>query len=72
MKRDGLSSESASTRIAAQAPLSRKVELADYVIDTGGSLERTRSETLRVATLLEEDLRSFPHLPARPKAKPPC
>jgi dephospho-CoA kinase len=72
MRRDGLSRESASARLAAQAPLASKIELADYVIRTGGSLEETRNEALRVAALLEEDLRSLPNLPARPKEHVSC
>ena len=72
MRRDGLSREAASARIAAQAPLRRKIDLADYVIRTGGILEETRRETLRVAALLEEDLRSLPNLPRRPKEVPEC
>jgi len=38
MKRDGLGQEEAENRIKAQAPLSKKLEAADYVIDNGQGL----------------------------------
>jgi len=65
MARDGSSREAAAARIAAQAPLEQKIALADYVIETGGSLDETRRETVRVAGLLEEDARSLPDLESR-------
>ena len=40
--RDGLDREQARKRLAAQFPLHKKVELADYVIDTAGTLEETK------------------------------
>ena len=38
MKRDGLGLVDAENRIKAQAPLSKKLEAADYVIDNGQDL----------------------------------
>jgi dephospho-CoA kinase len=64
-RRDGLGDEEADRRIASQAPTERKMALADYLIDTGGSLEETRRHTLEVAALLEEDQRLLPDLPPR-------
>jgi dephospho-CoA kinase len=72
MRRDGVSSEEAEARLAAQAPLAEKTALADYLIDTGGSLDRTRAEARRVAALLEEDQRALPDLPARRKEGAAC
>jgi len=39
--RDGLTESEAKARIAAQMPMYEKIRLADYVIDTSGSLEST-------------------------------
>jgi dephospho-CoA kinase len=46
--RDSTTEQHARTRIAAQLPLERKVELADYVIDNSGSREATREQADRV------------------------
>lgn len=40
--RDGLSAEQAERRIAAQMPIDKKRDKADYVIDTTGTLDETR------------------------------
>ncbi len=40
----GLSREEAERRIAAQMPTDEKRRLADYVIDTSGSMEKTREQ----------------------------
>ena len=45
MKRDGLSPEEAERRIEAQMPVEKKRELADYVIDTSGTIDETLSRT---------------------------
>lgn len=71
MRRDRLSGEEAGRRIAAQEPLEKKMALADYLIDTGGTLERTRSRTLEVALLLEEDRDLLPDLPPRRRKEEP-
>jgi dephospho-CoA kinase len=39
--RDGISEEEALARVRSQRPLAEKVALADYVIDTSGSLDAT-------------------------------
>ncbi len=41
--RDGLSEEDARKRLASQFPLEKKIELADHVIDTSGTLEETEA-----------------------------
>jgi len=46
--RDGLSAEDAQKRIDAQLPLSKKIEVADWVIDNDGTLDETRSQVLDV------------------------
>jgi dephospho-CoA kinase len=46
--RDGASEQDARKRIAAQLPLARKVEVADYVIENDGSLEHLEARTLAV------------------------
>jgi dephospho-CoA kinase len=71
MRRGALSEGEAKARIAAQAPLSTKMRAADYLIDTGGTLEETRARTLEVAELLEEDARLLPALPERRKGLAP-
>ena len=43
--RGGLTEAEARARIAAQAPLSAKLPMADYVIDTSGTMEETRART---------------------------
>jgi dephospho-CoA kinase len=52
--RDGLESEQARQRIAAQLPLARKLEVADYVIENDGSLDALAHATREVhARILE-------------------
>ena len=48
MKRDGLTREEATARLARQMPLSEKVRYADYVIDTSGEKEHAIEQTRRV------------------------
>ncbi len=48
IKRDGLSEDDARKRLAAQYPLEKKVELADHVIDTDGTLEETQTRARSV------------------------
>lgn len=43
--RGGMTEGEARARIAAQAPLAAKLAAADYVIDTGGTVEDTRRRT---------------------------
>ncbi len=50
--RDGLDEDAARKRLAAQYPLEKKVELADHVIDTNGSLEETEARARAVWEVL--------------------
>jgi dephospho-CoA kinase len=43
--RDGASEAEATARVRAQMPLAQKVAVADFVIDTTGSVEETRRRT---------------------------
>ncbi len=65
MARDHLDEEQAARRIAAQAPLADKIRLADYVIDTSGTLAESEARAHEVYALLMEDLDRLPDLPAR-------
>jgi dephospho-CoA kinase len=48
IKRDELTREQALSRVRAQAPVSDKVAVADWVIDTSGILPETRKKVERV------------------------
>ena len=52
--RDELSAEEAEKRIASQAPLDKKLEVADYVIDNSGTLEQMQQAVADVHTKLLE------------------
>jgi len=52
----GLTTEDAHRRIAAQAPVKEKIALADYIIETSGSLADTERRTRAIYALLMEDL----------------
>lgn len=65
MARDGLNESEARARIASQAPLAQKRLLADYVIDTSGTLADTEARTHKVYAMLLEDLDALPDLPER-------
>lgn len=54
--RTHLSEADALSRIAAQLPLADKVARADYVIDTGGTLEQTEARTKAVWKKMQNDL----------------
>jgi dephospho-CoA kinase len=56
MKRDGLSEDEANIKIKAQFPLSEKLKIADYTINTSGTVESTKKNTLETFFLLEKDL----------------
>lgn len=57
LARDGdLTTGDARRRIAAQAPVEEKIALADYIIETSGSLADTERRTRATYTLLREDL----------------
>lgn len=65
MARDALSEPEARARISAQASLEEKKALADYVIDTSGTLAETEARTHQVYAMLLEDLLLYPNLPDR-------
>jgi dephospho-CoA kinase len=48
MARDGLTTAEADARLAAQLPLAQKIAVADWVIDSNGTLAETRAATGRV------------------------
>ncbi len=48
MKRDGRSREEVLARLSRQLPLEEKVKVADYVIDTSGTKEKTIEQTRAV------------------------
>ena len=56
--RDGITEEEAMIKIKAQFPLSEKLKIANYTIDTTGPLELTRKNTLETFHLLEKELLS--------------
>jgi dephospho-CoA kinase len=61
LARGGLDPEEARARIESQAPLEKKLKVADYVIDTETTLGETRREAERVhASLLADFQRIFP------------
>jgi dephospho-CoA kinase len=55
LAREGLTLAEAEARIDSQAPLEQKLAVADYVIDTDGTLQATRQETERVHASLLSD-----------------
>jgi dephospho-CoA kinase len=64
LQNKGLSDAEALSRMASQMDQARKAELADYVIDNGGTLEAAEQATRTVAGLLRRDL--VHHLAAEP------
>ena len=65
----GMHTSEATTRIEAQAPLADKLAVADYLIDTSGSLARTEQCTHAIYVQLHDDLvakRAGQALPVRP------
>ncbi len=57
MARDGASEAAVRERMAAQWPIEDKVRLADYVIDTGGTLDDTDAAVSRVVGRLRQRAR---------------
>ncbi len=56
MLRDNISDEEAIIKIKAQFPLSEKLKIANYTIDTTGSIESTHKKTLETFHFLEKEL----------------
>ena len=63
MARDRMKRGQAEARIAAQAPIEQKMALADYLIDTGGTVAETLARAAEVAECLERDMEALPGLP---------
>jgi len=55
MERDRLSRSEAQKRIRSQFPLREKLKVANYAIDSSGSFESTRANTMEVLHLLKRD-----------------
>ena len=55
MARDRLARLEAEKRIQSQFPLKEKLKVANYAIDSSGSLENTRANTMEVFHLLKKD-----------------
>lgn len=55
MERDQLDEDEVRNRIKAQFPLSEKLKVAHYTIDTTGSFESARAKTLETFHLIKED-----------------
>ena len=53
-RRDGMTREEAARRVAAQMPQGEKVRHADFLIDTSGTHEETRGQTVKVYGQLRE------------------
>ncbi len=54
MQRNGATLEDVMARLARQIPLEEKVKFAHYVIDTSGTEDRTREQTLAVFAELQQ------------------
>jgi len=55
MERDSIEKEDAEKRIKAQFPLNEQLKVANYTIDTTGSFEETKKNTLETFHLLKKD-----------------
>ena len=55
MARDKLTRAEAQKRIQSQFPLKEKLKVANYTIDSSGSFENTRANTMEVFHLLKKD-----------------
>jgi len=55
MERDKLARADAQKRIQCQFPLREKLKVANYAIDSGGTFESTRANTMEVFHLLKKD-----------------
>jgi len=53
--RDGISPDEARRRIEAQAPPRARLDAADYVVDTSGSLDQTRARAREVFNTLRRE-----------------
>ncbi len=56
MERDNITTEAAEARIKAQFPLSEKLKVANYAIDTTGSFESAYTKALETFHLIKKEL----------------
>lgn len=54
MSRNNLTHDEAMSRIAAQIPVKEKVAMADYVVDTSGTIEQSVQQTLQIISQLRK------------------
>lgn len=59
MNRNSLTREEAMSRIEAQMPVSRKLEMSNFSIDTSGTIEQSRHQAKVFAHLVRKDLGRF-------------
>ena len=55
-ERDGIDEVDAEKRIKSQFPLSEKLKVANYIIDTSGNFENAKVKALETYHLMEKDL----------------
>ncbi len=58
MARNNLTREEAVKRLESQMPVRKKLEYADYVIDTSGTIEATLAQAEKVYQSLQKDLKA--------------
>jgi dephospho-CoA kinase len=68
INRDGCTIEEARSRIAAQLPIEEKLKLADYIIETSGTLRETREQVDAVYRSLVREERLAHESPGPPSA----
>ncbi len=61
MKRDNISREEAQKKITAQLPCSKKIKLADYVIDNSGKIEELEYKTVAILKKLQDKFKDIKH-----------
>lgn len=54
MSRNNLTHDEAMSRIAAQIPVKEKAAMADFVIDTSGTIEQSVQQTLKIISQLRK------------------
>lgn len=59
MRRNGMTRDDALARIKNQIPIEEKVKLADYVIDTSGSVEDSRLQTKKIIHAMRKSIGRF-------------
>ncbi len=60
MERDSIPREDAEARIRSQFPLSEKLKIANYIIDTSGSFDLAETQTLTTFHLMQKDYNLTP------------